>query len=126
LTLQFCFGLLILRWEVGRQVFQCFGAKIRTFLAYTDAGSGFVFGYLVSQKPFYTGTLEPNSTAFEVATAINENNSIGGVFQFKILSVIFFFSFISSMAFYLGTMQWLIEKIGWLLQVRTCVSLWVE
>merc|ERR1719219_1880966 len=36
LSLQFLFGLMILRWNIGRQVFQCLGDKITTFLAYTE------------------------------------------------------------------------------------------
>ena len=59
-----------------------------TFLAYTDAGSSFVYGQLIAQ----------------------------GIFMFKVLSVIFFFSFITSMLFYMGYMQWIISRIGWLLQ----------
>ena len=47
LGLQLCFGLLILRWEVGQQVFQCIGDKVNTFLLYTNEGSKFVFGFLV-------------------------------------------------------------------------------
>ena len=86
LLLQFLLGLIILRWEVGKQVFQCLGEKITTFLGYTEEGSSFVYGYLVSEKP--------------------------GVFMFSILSVIFFFGFITSMLFYMGYMQWLIAKIG--------------
>jgi hypothetical protein len=35
--------------------------------------------------------LEPNSTAAEVATAINEAHAINFVFMFKVLSVIYFF-----------------------------------
>ena len=112
LLLQFLLGLVILRWEVGQQVFQCLGDKITTFLGYTEDGSSFVYGYLVSQKPFITGVLPPNSTAFEVATLINESKATYGVFMFSILSVIFFFGFITSMLFYMGYMQWLIAKIG--------------
>ena len=48
LGLQLCFGLIILRWEVGQQVFQCIGDKVNTFLKYTDQGSMFVFGFLVN------------------------------------------------------------------------------
>ena len=121
LTLQFIFGLIILRWKVGRQVFQCLGDKMTTFLGFTENGSSFVYGFLIEE----------------------------GVFMFKILSVIFFFSFmtrfvqkasifvnqflklnlkkdlsiwlstnlfITSMFFYMGYMQWLISKIGWALQ----------
>jgi len=88
LTLQFIFGLIILRWKVGRQVFQCLGDKMTTFLGFTENGSSFVYGFLIEE----------------------------GVFMFKILSVIFFFSFMTSMFFYMGYMQWLISKIGWALQ----------
>ena len=67
LTLQFIFGLIILRWQVGRQVFQCLGDKMTTFLGFTENGSSFVYGFLIEE----------------------------GVFMFKILSVIFFFSFMT-------------------------------
>ena len=32
LALQFIFGLIILRWSVGRNVFDCFGKKVNTFI----------------------------------------------------------------------------------------------
>lgn len=41
-------GVVILRWPVGQQVFSCLGDKVKAFLDVTDAGSTFVFGYLVS------------------------------------------------------------------------------
>lgn len=47
-VLQFVFGLVLLRWNVGRQVIGCFGNKISIFLDYSNAGSGFVYGYLVT------------------------------------------------------------------------------
>jgi nucleoside permease NupC len=34
-----------------------------------------------------------------------------------VLSVIFFFSFFIQMLYYYGAMQWLVAKIGWLLQI---------
>ena len=55
--------------------------------------------------------------AYEVAQAFNTNKAISGVFMFGVLSAIFFFSFITSMAFYLGWMQWLVSKIGWFFQI---------
>lgn len=39
-----------------------------------------------------------------------------GVFAFAVLSVIFFFSLMISMLYYLGIMQWVIFKMGWVLQ----------
>ena len=62
LTLQFLFGLLILRWKVGKQIFQCIGEKAVTFLGYTDQGSAFVYGYLVNQRPFDVSSLPHNET----------------------------------------------------------------
>jgi len=44
LYIQFVLGLIIIRWSVGRSIFQCIGDKVATFLAYTDAGSSFVYG----------------------------------------------------------------------------------
>lgn len=64
-ALQFIFGLIVLRWETGRQVFQCLGDKITVFLDYTNAGSGFVYGYLVTD---------------ENASGI----ALGGVFAFRV------------------------------------------
>jgi len=115
LGLQFVFGLLILRWEVGKAVFGCLGRKVSTFLAYTDAGSGFVFGYLVDQKPFLTFTL--NGTAVDVAEQVNSSGALKFVFMFKVLSIIYFFNFMVSILFYLGAMRWVVVKMGWLLQI---------
>ena len=36
----------------------------------------------------------------------------------QVLSIIYFFNFFISMLFYLGSMQWLVVKLGWLLQVQ--------
>nr|CAH0104896.1 unnamed protein product [Daphnia galeata] len=96
--LQFVFGLIVLRWELGRQVIQCLGEKITIFLDYSNEGSGFVYGYLVTDK---------NMAGI----------ALGSVFAFKILSVIFFFSFFVSILYYYGIMQWIVKKIGWLLQI---------
>lgn len=118
--LQFIFGLIILRWPIGREIFECLGHKVETFLDYTEAGSGFVFGYLgSSSKPAFNPRFFENRTSitFEVISAINESHGLNTIFIFKSLSTIYFFSFMISMLFYLGTMQWVIGKVGWVLQV---------
>ena len=116
LGLQFLMGLLILRWSLGKAVFDCIGTKVKTFLDYTDAGSGFVFGYLVTQQPFYTGALN-DTTAKIVAEDINNSKGIGFIFMFKVLSIIYFFNFMVSILFHLGAMNWMVSKIGWFLQI---------
>jgi len=96
--MQFIFGLLVLRWDVGRRIIDCIGHKVTIFLNYTNTGSGFVYGYLVTDVN-------------------NSNIALGSIFAFKILSVTFFFSFTVNILYYYGIMQWVVKKIGWLLQV---------
>ncbi|XP_011876656.1 PREDICTED: solute carrier family 28 member 3-like isoform X2 [Vollenhovia emeryi] len=89
LILQFMLGLVTLRWPVGRSIFQCVSDKVAAFLDYAKAGASFVFSEDIVKK---------------------------GVFAFAVLPVIFFFSFITQIMCYLGTMQWIIVKLGWILQ----------
>ncbi|XP_069963882.1 uncharacterized transporter YutK isoform X3 [Bactrocera oleae] len=86
---QFILGILCIQWDVGRKIFECLGDKVATFLSFSDEGSRFVFGDAVIDE---------------------------GIFAFAILPVIFFFSFFISILHYWGVMQWLVMKLGWLLQ----------
>lgn len=119
---------MFLFWQTGRQVFQCLGDKVARFLSFTDEGSAFVYGYLVHQTPLIPSNVEVigndsfTALARDVATALNTPNSNGGfpfdsIFMFKTLSVVYFFSFCVSMLFYLGTLQWMVLKMGWLLYI---------
>lgn len=47
---QFILGILCIRWEVGRKIFQCFGEKVESLLGFTDEGSSFVYGDLLINK----------------------------------------------------------------------------
>ncbi|KAG5332733.1 S28A3 protein, partial [Acromyrmex heyeri] len=89
LILQFILGLITLRWSVGRNIFQCVSAKVATFLNYAKSGSKFVFSEDIVNK---------------------------GVFAFTVVPVIFFFNFMVQIMCYLGAMQWIIMKLGWVLQ----------
>lgn len=86
---QFALGVICLRWSIGRAIFECFGNKVATFLGYTSKGSVFVFSEMLVNA---------------------------WVFAFAVLPVIFFFSFFVSILYYLGVMQWIILKLGWILQ----------
>jgi nucleoside permease NupC len=48
LALQFGFALLVLRWDLGRNVLDCLSSKVSSFLQQANAGSSFVYGYLVN------------------------------------------------------------------------------
>lgn len=102
LSLQFALALIVLRTSVGKEIFKTIGNKVTTFLAFTDVGSKFMFGYLV------TGELE-SSSEFKVPVQF-------GIFAFKVLPVILFFSFFVSILYYYGVMQVIVQKVGWLLQ----------
>ena len=45
LGIQFSLGLLIIRWSVGRHIFQCIGEKAAVFLGYSNEGAKFVYGH---------------------------------------------------------------------------------
>ncbi|XP_023619396.1 solute carrier family 28 member 3 isoform X4 [Myotis lucifugus] len=61
----------------------------KTFLEFTNAGASFVFG-------------EKYTDHF---------------FAFKILPIVIFFSTVMSMLYYLGLMQWIVRKVGWIMLV---------
>ncbi|XP_008060845.1 sodium/nucleoside cotransporter 2 [Carlito syrichta] len=89
LGLQFVFGILVIRTDPGFIAFQWLGEQVQIFLNYTVAGSSFVFG----------------------------DTLIKDVFAFQSLPIIIFFGCIMSILYYLGLMQWAVQKVAWFLQV---------
>ncbi|KAK1784843.1 hypothetical protein P4O66_018281 [Electrophorus voltai] len=94
LGLQFVIGLFVIRTEPGLIAFNWLGAQVKTFLNYTNAGSSFVFGSLVE----------------------------AGIFAFKSLPIVVFFSSVMSVLYFLGVMQWVIVKISWIMQITMGTS----
>ncbi|XP_077630397.1 sodium/nucleoside cotransporter 1 [Crocuta crocuta] len=88
LGLQFALGLFVIRTEPGFIAFRWMGHQVQTFLSYTDVGSSFVFGEAM----------------------------VKGVFAFQVLPIVIFFSCVMSVLYYVGLMQWVIQKISWLMQ----------
>ena len=91
LGLQFAFALLVLQLPLGVKVMQGAGDAVKTFLNYTVAGSGFVFGKL------------------------GLDFSEGGVFAFRILSTIIFVSAFFALLYHLGVMQVIIKGMAWVM-----------
>ncbi|CAG7834095.1 unnamed protein product [Allacma fusca] len=102
LGLQFVFGVMILRWDGGRDAFDCLSSKIKTFLDFSLAGSDFVYDHL--------------STGVNLNFTSGDTLVLQPLFAFKSLSVIFFFSFFINILYYYGMMMWVITKLGWVLQ----------
>ncbi|KAM3610763.1 uncharacterized protein V6R79_008629 [Siganus canaliculatus] len=92
--LQFIFGLLSLRTTFGLAALQWLGKRVETFLSFTDVGSKFVFG------SSYTDHF----------------------FVFKVMPILVFLSAVVSILYYIGFMQWLICKIGFIMQVTMGTS----
>ena len=91
LGLQFAFALLVLRVPAGEIFMQKAGDVVKTFLGYTKAGSGFVFGKLGLDFPD------------------------GGIFAFYVLSTIIFVSAFFALMYHLGVMQIIIKGMAWVM-----------
>ncbi|XP_052557525.1 solute carrier family 28 member 3 [Tympanuchus pallidicinctus] len=89
IVMQFILGVLILRTKLGFDVFNWLGIQTQTFLEYSDTGAKFVFG-------------EKYTDHF---------------FAFKVLPIVVFFSTVMSMLYHIGFMQWLVGKVGWIMQI---------
>ncbi|XP_043328030.1 sodium/nucleoside cotransporter 2 isoform X2 [Cervus elaphus] len=89
LGLQFVFGILVIRTDPGFNAFRWLGEQVQIFLSYTVAGSSFVFGDVL----------------------------VKDVFAFQALPIILFFGCVMSILYYLGLVQWVVQKIAWFLQI---------
>nr|XP_054307038.1 sodium/nucleoside cotransporter 2 isoform X3 [Pongo pygmaeus] len=89
LGLQFVFGILVIRTDLGYSAFQWLGEQVQIFLNYTVAGSSFVFGDIL----------------------------VKDVFAFQALPIIIFFGCVMSILYYLGLVQWVVQKVAWFLQI---------
>lgn len=82
--LQFIFGLMVLRWDIGYQIISWLGERFIEFLDYSNKGAAFVFGPAYEQH----------------------------IFAMKVLPVVTFVSSVTSILYYLGAMQFLLRYIA--------------
>ncbi|XP_063149181.1 solute carrier family 28 member 3 [Candoia aspera] len=94
IAMQFVLGLITLRTKAGFDAFNWLGKQVQTFLGYSDAGAKFVFGKKYTDH----------------------------FFAFKVLPIVIFFSTVMSMLYHVGFMQWLIKKVGWIMQITLQTS----
>ena len=96
---QLALALLILRLEVGDvrpgyAMFSALAALVRQFLAFTDVGSGFVFGVLASQDEL--GSVFPS----------------GFILAFSALPIIVFVSSVFTVLHYFGVVQMMVRAMA--------------
>ena len=90
LGLQFFFAWIVVRYSWGQIVMAKVGEKVKTLLAYSFAGSSFVFGDLGSNA-----------------------SHLGFFFAFQVLPTIIFVSAFFALLYHLGVMQVIIKAMAW-------------
>ena len=106
LGLQAVFGVIVLKTDIGRMVFQRIGDWITALLGFQEKGARFVFGNLVQSTVPVTGD---GATAGMVAQT-------GAYFAFNVLPTIIFFSALMSVLYYLGVMQLIVKGLAVVMQ----------
>ena len=90
LGLQILFAVFVLRFAFGRRMFQIIGDAANRVLAYSFAGSEFLFGPLGKQ-----------------------NSNVGFVFAFQVLPVVIFICALFAILYHYGIMQFIIRIAAW-------------
>lgn len=86
---QLILGVISIRLDFGSRIFECAAKKVVAFLNFTNYGARFVYGNRICDEY---------------------------VFAFALLAVIFFFSVVTSIMYYLGIMQKILGVFGGILQ----------
>jgi concentrative nucleoside transporter, CNT family len=92
LGLQLAFGVFVLKFAVGRLIFQAAGDAVNKLLSFAFSGSEFVFGPL--------GT---------------RGSSIGFIFAFQVLPTIIFIAAVFAFLYHIGVMQLFIRAFAWVM-----------
>src|ERR1700687_5549789 len=92
LGLQLAFGIFVLKFEIGRAIFQSLGDGVNKLLSFAFAGSEFLFGEL--GKP---------------------HSSIGFIFAFQVLPTIIFIAAVFAFLYHIGVMQIIIRAFAWVM-----------
>jgi concentrative nucleoside transporter, CNT family len=92
LGLQLAFGVFVLKFEMGRRIFEYLGDAVNKLLSFAFYGSEFVFGGLGLQK-----------------------SSFGFIFAFQVLPTIIFIAAVFAFLYHIGVMQIFIRAFAWLM-----------
>ena len=92
LLMQVVFALLVLKVPFVARIFDFISRKVVQFLNFSEKGSEFLFGGLVTDM-----------------------NTFGYIFAFKVLPTIIFFSAFTSLLYYLGILQLFVKAFAWIM-----------
>src|SRR5499427_6586091 len=90
LGLQLAFGVFVLKFGLGRRIFQFLGDIVNKLLSFAFAGSEFVFGGLGLKS-----------------------SSFGFIFAFQVLPTIIFIAAVFAFLYHIGVMQFIIRLFAW-------------
>jgi CNT family concentrative nucleoside transporter len=110
LGLQFFFAWIVIRYTWGETVMDLAGKKVKAMLAYSYAGSSFVFGNL-GMPAFDKYWFLPSGTS-----------QLGVIFAFQILPTIIFVSAFFALLYHLGVMQLIIKAMAWVMSRFMAIS----
>ncbi|KAI0990638.1 hypothetical protein GJ496_004130 [Pomphorhynchus laevis] len=94
LIMQFWLGFFVMQTKFGFDLIKWIADRVEIFLNFSKSGAEFIYGDL-----------------------INFN-----VFAINVLSIVMFMAATVSLLYYMGWMQWIIRKIGWLLSTILSTS----
>jgi CNT family concentrative nucleoside transporter len=92
LGLQLAFGVFVLKFAVGRMIFQVAGDAVNKLLSFAFSGYEFVFGPLGAK-----------------------GSSIGFIFAFQVLPTIIFIAAVFAFLYHIGVMQLFIRAFAWVM-----------
>ncbi len=113
--LQLTFALLILKTELGRALFMFGNLLVNRLLSFTDAGASFLFGKYYYTTREIVENLGAGGPYQLIDASTGSYVDIGIVFAIHILPTIIFFSAFISILYHLGIMQWIVERIAWVM-----------
>lgn len=93
LLIQLLFALAILKFPPARSAFDGLSSLFVTLLSFTEEGSKFVFGNLIT-----------------------DTESFGYIFAFQVLPTVLFFSALTSLLFYYGILQKIVYGFAWIMK----------
>ncbi len=88
LAIQILFGVIVLRWEFGKEKLQQLALGVNEIVNYANEGINFLFGGVFAA------------------------DNVGFIFAFQVLPVVIFFSALISVLYYIGVMQFVIKILG--------------
>ena len=104
LLLQVALGAIMLYIPAGKWFIQTIASGVNNVIAYSDAGSSFIFGSLVGPKM---------DVLFDGA---------GFIFAFRVLPAIIFITSLIAILYYLGIMRWVINVLAYVFQKTMKIS----